>query len=97
MPPVTLRPEAATELTEAIEWYESRASGLGSEFLRSFEATLASLQRNPRLHPTIFAEARCAALRRFPYGVIYVTNADAILIVACMHYRRHPRYWQTRL
>ena len=97
MPHVTLRPEAVAELTEAIDWYESRASGLGSEVLRSFEATLASLQRNPRHHPTIFAEARCTTLRRFPYGVIYVTNADGILIVACMHFRRHPRHWQTRL
>ncbi|MHB1273880.1 MAG: type II toxin-antitoxin system RelE/ParE family toxin [Rhodanobacter sp.] len=94
---VALRPEAVAELTEAIDWYESRAAGLGSEFLRSFEASVAALQRNPQLHPKVWAEARRATLRRFPYGVIYVEDADAILIVACMHFRRHPRQWQARL
>jgi len=84
-------------IDRAIDWYESRAPGLGSEFLRSFEATMAALQRNPRLHPKVWAEARRAALRRFPYGVIYVEDAGGILIVACMHFRRHPRHWQARL
>ena len=96
---IALRPEAVAELSAAIDWYESCAPGLGSDFLRSFEAALASLRRHPKIHPKVWAEARRAALRRFPYGVIYVelSDTDSILIVACMHFRRHPRQWQARL
>ncbi len=36
---LVFRPEAETELTEAVDWYEARSLGLGAEFLRSLDAT----------------------------------------------------------
>lgn len=35
------RPEAETELTEAVDWYEARSLGLGAEFLRALDAVIA--------------------------------------------------------
>ena len=39
---VVLRPEAEQELLEAQAWYESKALGLGFEFIRGFVLSSAS-------------------------------------------------------
>lgn len=46
---ITFRPEALLEVEEAIDWYEFRSKGLGTEFLRAFEAILAGITRHPEL------------------------------------------------
>jgi plasmid stabilization system protein ParE len=94
---VVFRPEAEAELAEAVDWYEARGRGLGTEFLRAVEAAIATLQRHPTLFPIAFGTARRAVLRRFPYNVIYTVSDDEIVIAACIHGRRDPRRWQTRI
>jgi len=93
---VRYRPEAATELLEAVDWYEARSPGLGAEFLRSLDGVLATVQRHPLGYPLVFGNARRAMMRRFPYSVIYEPSGDEILIVACIHGRRDPQRWQKR-
>jgi plasmid stabilization system protein ParE len=94
---IVFRPEAATELAEAADWYEARGQGLGADFLRSLDAVIAHLQRHPTLYPIVFGNARRAVLRRFPYSVIYVVRDDELLIAACIHSRRDPSRWQERV
>lgn len=40
---VLLRPEAEADITEAYQWYEEQAEGLGEEFLRAVDACLAAV------------------------------------------------------
>lgn len=94
---VRFRREAEAELTEAVEWYEARARGLGAEFLRAVEASVAAIQRNPTRNPLVLGAARRAALRRFPYSLVYLPSDGQILIVACVHTRRDPQRWRGRL
>ncbi|MDH4305483.1 MAG: type II toxin-antitoxin system RelE/ParE family toxin [Nitrospira sp.] len=76
---IVFRPEAETELTEAVDWYEARSQGLGAEFLRSLDAVIAQVQRHPTLYPVLFGTARRAVLRRFPYSLIYTIHDDVLL------------------
>lgn len=94
---LVIRPEAERELAEAVDWYEGRGHGLGAEFLRSFDAAIAHIQRHPTLYPVVFGTARRAVLRRFPYSLIYTIHDDVLLIAACMHGRRDPTRWQKRI
>jgi plasmid stabilization system protein ParE len=94
---LVLRPEAEAELAEAVDWYESRGKGLGADLLRSVEAAVEAIQRNPEMYPVIFAAVRRAVLRRFPYSLLFVTSDDEIAILACMHGRRDPRRWEERV
>jgi plasmid stabilization system protein ParE len=98
MPAVLFRPEAEAELAEAVEWYEARGRGLGSEFLRALDAVLASVLRNPMAYPVVFGRVRRAMFRRYPYTLLYELSdsGDAILVVACFHGARDPRRWQDR-
>ena len=91
---LVLRSQAELEIAEAADWYEARERGLSSEFLRTVEACIASIQRNPLMHPKVYGIYRRAALRRFPYGIFYTVTEDEIVIVSCYHARRAPRVWK---
>jgi toxin ParE1/3/4 len=93
---LVIRPSAESELTEAYQWYETQRQGLGLEFLFSVEATLALLQGTPELHPLIHKQVRRALIRRFPFGVFYVVDEDAIHILAVFHGKRNPKRWMDR-
>jgi plasmid stabilization system protein ParE len=87
---------AATDLTDAHDWYEAQSAGLGAEFLRAADAVLAAIQRSPATFPAAHGRTRRALLRRFPYGVFFVEAGDEIVVLAVVHSRRHPRVWQSR-
>jgi plasmid stabilization system protein ParE len=93
---LTLRPEAESELSEAVDWYEARGKGLGTEFLRAVEAAIANIERNPLAYPVVENETRRAPVRRFPYSVLYTANEIEIVVLACFHGRRDPRNWKAR-
>jgi len=48
-------------------------------------------ERFPELEPGI---RRRLVLHRFPYAVLYRLVGDEIQVVAIMHMRRRPGYWQ---
>ena len=61
-----IRPEAESELLDAIDWYEARSPGLGSELLRCIDACFQRVLRNPELYPVVHRGIRMALVRRFP-------------------------------
>jgi plasmid stabilization system protein ParE len=91
-----LRPEAETELAEAVDWYETRGKGLGADFMRAVDAAMAAIQRNPDQYQIIKGQVRRAVLRRFPYSLIYVASEVEVIVLACFHGRRDPRRWSER-
>jgi len=44
----------------------------------------------------VHGEVRRALVRRFPYGVFYVVEGQALLVLAVAHVRRQPAYWLAR-
>ena len=94
---LVLEPEAEAEIAEAASWYEARNPGLGPEFLRAVEGLLGAIQRNPHQYQVVFREVRRAALRRFPYGLMYIATEREIIVVACIHGRRNPNRWKGRI
>jgi plasmid stabilization system protein ParE len=59
---VILRPEAEAELAEAYRWYEEQRPGLGEAFFLSVDACMASIQRNPTMHPVVHAKPSAVLL-----------------------------------
>jgi plasmid stabilization system protein ParE len=89
-------PEAERELAEAYRWYEQRRRGLGEEFLLHVEAVLSKIRRNPGMYPEVHGRVQRALVRRFPYGVFYIVEADAAVVLAVMHASRRPGRWRRR-
>ena len=51
----------------------------------------------PRQFPVVYQNVRTALLRRFPYALMFVIEADDTLtVIACFHGSRDPARWQER-
>lgn len=93
---LVVRSAAEADIVQAALWYEQRAPGLGSEYLRAVDVVLAEIARTPERFPVVHETCRRALLRRFPYGIYFVSTTELIGVVACIHARRDPRRWQER-
>jgi plasmid stabilization system protein ParE len=94
--PLVFEPAAADEAAEARDWYAERSHALRERFLADLRAALLAIHDAPERWPQIAPGLRRMLLRRFPYAVLYVVEADQIHVVAVMHQRRRPGYWQKR-
>ncbi len=93
---IIIRPDAELDIQDAFEWYEAKALGLGSEFIRAVDVCLSAIGRNPLAYPIIHKQVRRALIRRFPYGIFYTVEQDTVFILACFHSKRDPKSWRDR-
>ena len=97
MYPVIFTLRARAELIDAQDWYENEAPGLGRHFRGSIDAVIERMSANPRQFPVIYKSIHRALLRRFPYALMFVFEADETLtVIACFHGSRDPAHWQKR-
>ncbi|MCX4244171.1 type II toxin-antitoxin system RelE/ParE family toxin [Paraliomyxa miuraensis] len=96
--------QAAEELWQAVEWYESEREGYGELFLDEVEAKVARAARFPHSGPRVFLpnvepghDIRRFPLGRFQYQVITAIVAGERAVIAVAHTSRRPGYWQDRL
>jgi hypothetical protein len=88
---------AATELINAIVYYNSESEGLGYEFAAEANRTIGRMMEYPNAWASLSRRTRRCRTNRFPYGVVYQLQGDLILIVAVMHLHREPETWKGRL
>lgn len=94
--PVRLRSEAEQDLGEAARWYERQLAGLGQQFLDEVLLAFRTIAEQPTMYPSAGRGARRALIRRFPFGIYYRVEKEAVVIVAVMHGSRSPRRWKRR-
>ncbi len=92
-----IRPEAESELLDAVKWYEEKVKGLGSNLLLNVEATIESILRTPESYTPIYKNTRRALVRKFPFGIHYIFDKDRIVVLAIFHESRNPKELQKRL
>src|SRR5438876_7527315 len=94
---LVVRPAGAGDIEDAYDWYEAQRRGLGEESLAALGAVRDRLLEHPEAYPVLHRNTRCALIpQRFPYALFYRIDGDTIVMVACMHAKRHPRRWQHR-
>ena len=94
---ITFHPEADAEVTEAVQFYETRSPGLGSALLDEVQRSLDQMATTPEVYQRIGRRVRRKPLWRFPYNLVYAVYPDRIRIVAFAHQKRRPFYWRKRL
>lgn len=90
---VQFDPGAEQDIADAFSWYETQSEGLGTEFLRQITVQKDRLARNPLIHALEYASVRRAFIARFPYAFHFQVEDHTVRILACVHFRRSPRYW----
>jgi len=96
MRPVRLLTPARQEIRDAAEYYESRAKGLGVDFIDKINAAVLDICENPQRWPITGTDVRRRLINRFPYCLLYRVDADEVVVLAVMHLSRHPFYWRGR-
>lgn len=100
---IVLHPEAQADITEAAEWYEERAAGLGVEFVNAVFSALEHMSRTPRRFavwphaPEVSPPVQRYLMRAFPaYAIAFRQFSDHLVVIAVAHSSRKPRFWSDR-
>lgn len=91
-----VHPKAVAELIAAVAWYEKRRTGLGKLFLSEVEGCMQRIVSTPALWPVHVGNVRRCLLRQFPFAVLFIHENCHVYILAVMHLRRRPGYWEKR-
>jgi toxin ParE2 len=94
---VRLLVPAAAELEEAVAWYRALAPALDQRLLAEVRAGCRLIAEHPHAWHPIESGVRRFRLRHFPYGLIYVIEAEEIIVLAVAHLHREPTYWRSRM
>jgi plasmid stabilization system protein ParE len=95
--PVLLRRAAELDLEAIEDWYDSRRAGLVTEFRAAVDEIIARISADPLMYPERYRGNRRARLRRFPYLLWYRVYDDYVVVLACIHGKRDPRFVRGRL
>jgi plasmid stabilization system protein ParE len=87
---------AEHDLESAVAWYEQERQGLGLALAREVRSTNDRIIGSPHWYQVVALGVRRALVRRFPYAVYYVIEADVISVIAVTHTSRNPGEWQRR-
>jgi plasmid stabilization system protein ParE len=97
LPNIRVHRRAIAEGRAAYRWYARRSTFAAQRFLLELDKALQAISASPDRWPTHLFGTRVYQLRRFPYLVIYLIDANTPTVVAVMHGRRRPGYWRKRL
>lgn len=97
MMPISLRPAAEQDLTEARDWYEQRLAGLGDDFVGAVDQFFERILMFPEAYEVVIKDVRRGKRRRFPYVVYYRLVEARIEILAVLHASRHSQAWKSRI
>lgn len=93
---LVVRPEAVTDLGEAIKWYEMQRPGLGSLFKRAVWKRVRQIIESPLAYPVVQRSIRRAKITRFPFGIYYELLDEQVIVLAVYHFKRSPKGWKRR-
>lgn len=78
---IRFRPEVEHDLIEAADWYDSKAPGLGGEFIEEFWNAIDVIQERPLTIAVAANGMRPFRMKRFSYLIHYRTFGDSVLVV----------------
>jgi len=94
---LVLRRVAEQEFDDSIAWYEKEREGLGREFRAMIEEYFEGIADNPGRFPKVRGEVRRAVvLRRFPFVIHFLVEAERVVILSVFHTSRGPEQLKYR-
>jgi len=88
---IVLRRIAEREFDDSIAHYENEREGLGREFRAAIEKYFQRIADSPEWFPKVRGEVRRAVIiRRFPFVIHFLIEAERIVILSVFHTSREP-------
>ncbi len=93
---IWFNPEAAQEVERAVEWYGHRSIIAAEAFVLEVDTAINEILSFPEAWPPYRSEYRRRVLSRFPFSVVYRIRGDVIEVVAVVHDKKRPGYFEVR-
>ena len=93
---ISFIPPAVEDIEDVKEWYNSRQTGLGDEFVEEVEKTVDSIQDNPYKFAKKHQDIRQAQTHRFPYLISYIIEKIEINVLSVLNGSRDPKIFKKR-
>jgi len=94
---VQYHPLTASDLNNAVSFYNRQRPGLGDELRVEVHAAIERVRSNPFQFPVVERDIRRGFVHRFPYSVLFrVVNDKTTRVLVIRHHRRHPSFGLTR-
>lgn len=91
-----IKPRAILMTKEAYDWYETQKPGLGEEFLDELDTVYYKLESHPAYFGKVKKNFRQAALKRFPFVIVYEIIRTEVVVFAVFHTRKNPKFKFTK-
>jgi len=95
---VVIMREAAADILEAREWYDSQQAGVGDKFYFALRNRVQAAIETPLL-PRAWGRRNIRKIRipKYPYFIYYEIMAEELRVIAVIHGARNPKYINYRL
>jgi plasmid stabilization system protein ParE len=88
---VEYHPLSASDLNNAVKYYNQQRLGLGEELRTEVYAAIERVRSNPSQYAIVKRGMRRCLVRRFPYAVLFrILDEEAVRVLVIRHHRRHP-------
>ena len=87
---ITILHQAETELTDAINFYNHQFAGLGDQFYFEIMESIDTILRFPEGWKKVSKNTRRFIIKRFPYSLLYVIEANELIVTSIAHQHRLP-------
>jgi plasmid stabilization system protein ParE len=84
---------AASDLREAVDYYDMAAAGLGDRLVAEVRAAVGFLKTYPLGARRLTDDIRGKALVRFPHTLLYIIEKNEVVILAVAHQRQDIGSW----
>lgn len=90
---VILTQRAKQDIQNAITWYDEQQPGVGRKFHSFLKTSIGIIQNSPHFEIR-YGQIRCYKVKRFPYLIHFLLEADVIYILAVIHTHQDPKvHW----
>lgn len=97
---IVFTPEANSDLTDILGWYnENTSPEIKKKFIGDVSKLLKTLEKSPKVYSIRLKNSRCAVLKKYPYNIYYwVDDGDSTVnVFAILHQKRNPAIWRDRI
>jgi plasmid stabilization system protein ParE len=89
--------QAEKELEEIEKYFDDIRDELGDRFRDEIQLAISRILKRPQAWQPMTTSTRRCRLNSFPYGLVYMVEAEEVRVIAVMHLHREPNYWVDRL
>jgi toxin ParE1/3/4 len=91
---VLIEPRALADIQQAIDYYESRQSGLGKRFESAIDKHFSIIAKNP-FFQIRYSGIRCLPVKKFPFLIHFVVDekSEKVFVISVFHTSKDNSEW----